>query len=308
MLVVNLQLNNPRRGLGCWSIVVEDTLTRVTRAKGKSGRGTAVAARVLFPYVAARQSGKEAYRGRLLERGQYRLGPLKLSTRFPFGLFRDTMILKSNTKEKSKAASILVLPRLGKLSRRWMMRQHDSFSGTHHRERSPGHDGDFYGVRPWQRGDSRRWLHARTTARAGVPMVRQFEQPRNRDLALIVDPWQSPTPAAAELQNVELAVSFAATAISDLCRRGGSEVFAMADAKTKSAEELATAISGGPSSMPLMQEMLARLALAEGRASDSLAALLELSATQVDASADMVVVTTRPCDLSTLSKRAGSNT
>jgi uncharacterized protein (DUF58 family) len=316
LLVVNLQLVNPRRGLGCWSIVVEDTLTR---ANAKNGRGSTVTARVLFPYVPARQSGKEAYRGRLMQRGQYRLGPLKISTRFPFGLFRFTVSFKKKPKATSKATdtaatdTVLVLPRLGKLSRRWMLRQHESFSGTHHRERTPGRDGDFYGVRPWQRGDSRRWLHARTTARVGVPMVRQFEQPRNRDLALVIDLWHSTPPSAAQLQYVELAVSFAATAISDLCRRGGSDVYLiMADALAKDATAKPAAvvtpvISGGPASAALMQEMLARLALVGGHESDMLAASLDLAASRVDAHAELVVITTRACDLNALNKQVRLN-
>ena len=34
-----------------------------------------------------------AYRGRLARRGRYRLGPLRVSTRFPFGLFCHTLTL-----------------------------------------------------------------------------------------------------------------------------------------------------------------------------------------------------------------------
>jgi uncharacterized protein (DUF58 family) len=226
LLVVNLQLANPRRRMGCWSVSVDDCVTRVagngTKSATARSQGSEMKARVLFPYVAARQTGKGAYRGRLTERGRYRLGPIKISTRFPFGLFRYTITMKATGKSARDASpSVLVLPRLGILTRRWMMRQHESFSGTHRRERTPGQDGDFYGVRPWQRGDSRRLLHARTTARVGSPMVRQFEQPRNRDLALLLDLWQSPSPSPAELENVELAVSFTATAISDLCRQRG---------------------------------------------------------------------------------------
>ena len=50
-------------------------------------------------------------------------------------------------------------------------------------------EGDYYGLRPWQSGDSMRWIHWRTTAKMGRPTVLQFERQRNRDVALLLDPW-----------------------------------------------------------------------------------------------------------------------
>ena len=56
-------------------------------------------------------------------------------------------------------------------------------------------------------------------------MVLQFEQSRNRDVALLLDLWQPDQPTAADRENVELAVSFAATVVADLCRKGDSNVY-----------------------------------------------------------------------------------
>ena len=56
-------------------------------------------------------------------------------------------------------------------------------------------------------------------------MVRQFEQPHSRDAAIVLDLWL-PAPAdSARSENVELAVSFAATLAAELCRSGSSDVF-----------------------------------------------------------------------------------
>ena len=144
---------------------------------------------MLFPYVPARQTCKGDYRGRLTQRGRYRLGPLRLSTRFPFGLFRYSM-------NCGTSATLTVLPRLGRLTQSWNALRHESFAGNDRREHRPGIDGDFYGLRPWQRGDSRRWIHWRTSARAGGVMVRQFEQPHSRDAAIVLDLWQPRVPPA----------------------------------------------------------------------------------------------------------------
>ena len=108
---------------------------------------------------------------------------MRLSTRFPFGLFchRTTV---------GPTDLLVVFPRLGRLTRGWAARHHESFAGAKRREQRAGVDGDFYGIRPWRSGDTRRWIHWRTSARAGKLMVRQFEQPRNRDVALLLDLWQ----------------------------------------------------------------------------------------------------------------------
>ena len=218
LLVAHVTVGNTRTRLGSWAVVVEDSVRREPcepeSRRTRRGNPETVEAGVLFPYVPAGQSRKGVYRGRLTQRGRYRFGPLRLSTRFPFGLFRYTISLGSTT-------TLTVFPRLGRLTQSWMAHRHESFAGTDRREQRPGIEGDFYGVRPWRRGDSRRCVHWRTTARAGKLMVRQLEQPRNRDVAILLDLWQPEQPGTNHLENVELAVSFAATLVSELCRKGG---------------------------------------------------------------------------------------
>ena len=189
LLVVQVAVANTRRRIGCWILALEDTVRRLSnghagnRDAGQKGTVPVGQPRVLFPYIAARQTASGDYRGRLAERGRYRLGPMRASTRFPFGLFRYSFVCGTS-------ATLTVLPRLGRLTESWRALRHESFAGSERREHRPGIDGDFYGLRPWQRGDSRRWIHWRTTARAGEVMVRQFEQPHSRDAAIVLDLWQ----------------------------------------------------------------------------------------------------------------------
>ena len=173
---------------------------------------------VYFSYVAAGQSRCRTYRGRLPQRGRYRFSPPAVSTRFPFGLFRRTVFA-------GPADTLIVFPRLGRLTRRWLARQHETFEGASRRERRYGPlSGDFFGVRPWQSGDSRRHVHWRSTAQHQSLVVRQFDRQRNPDVAILLDLWQPKRPLAEHLENVELAVSFAATVVADTCRKGGGNL------------------------------------------------------------------------------------
>jgi len=280
LLLARLHLRNTRRRLGSWGLVVEEEIRR----EGAPRRERPLRTSVLFPYVPAGESRKGGYRGRLVRRGRYRLGPLRVSTRFPFGLFRSTITLE-------RPDTVVVFPRLGRLTGRWARRHRLSFAGTHRRERRPGPEGDFYGVRPRQPGDGRRRVHWRASARAGEVVVRQFEQPRNRDLAVLVDLWQPPQPTTSQRENVELAVSFAATVVAELCRAGDSNLLL----GTTGEEPQCT---GGPASAPLLKEMMRRLALAEAHHRDGLDELLETALGRVERGTEVVLVSTRPVDLS----------
>ena len=188
LLVVELEAVNPRPRLASWAIAAEDCIQR----EGHGDSTAPIVGSVLFPHVPAGHSRKESYRGRLTQRGRYRFGPLRVSTRFPFGLVRTTTTL-------DQPQTLLVYPRLGRLTRRWQRLHRSADMGASHVQRRQGLlEGDFYGLRDWRSGDSRRWIHWRTSARRQTPAVRQFEQRRNQDLALIVELWQPDRPDARQ--------------------------------------------------------------------------------------------------------------
>lgn len=280
LLVVHVELTNTRRRRGSWAVVAEERIERVC----DKGRPSPMRPNVYFSYVAAGQTQARAYRGRLSQRGRYRLGPMRLWSRFPFGLFRRTLVVGT-------ADTVTVFPRLGRLTRRWATRHHEAFEGTQRRERRSGRtQGDFYGVRAWQQGDSRRWVHWRASARHGTLLVRQFEQHRNRDVAVLLDLWQPEKPRPEHQDNVELAVSFAATVVTDLCRKGGSNLLV----GTTGPEPIC---HSGPASAALVADVMERLALAEADGQDRLPALLGRALGQIEPGTEVVLVTTRPVDL-----------
>jgi uncharacterized protein (DUF58 family) len=129
-------------------------------------------------------------------------------------------------------------------------------------------------------------------------MVRQFEQPHSRDAAIVLDLWQpaegetgaAGRPALRVAENVELAVSFAATLAAELCRRGNSDVFLVAaDPEPR--------VSGGPGSAALLQDLMERLALVDAQSGDRVPELLQLAVAQIEPGTEIVLVSTRPIDL-----------
>jgi uncharacterized protein (DUF58 family) len=285
LLSVDLSLTNTRRRLGCWAVVVEEQIQCEAAAGRNNHRRPAppLHPNVLFPYTHAGQSRKGVYRGRLVERGRYRLGPLRVSTRFPFGLFSRTVTL-------GESESLIVLPRLGRLTTAWATRRQEAFAGMDRRLSQPGAEGDFYGVREWRGGDGRRLVHWRSSARFGKLVVRQFERSRSRDVAIVLNLWQPEPHAPEHAENAELAVSFAATVLTDLCRKGGSNIYL--GICNRGAECL-----GGPASPATLQRLMERLALAEAQPDGALSALLTETLQQVDAGTEILLVTTRPVDL-----------
>ncbi len=278
-LVVGVEIENTRRRLGSWAVVVEEEIGRDAAESG------AIAAfRLFFSYVPAGQTRSRVYRGRLVQRGRYRFGPMRISTRFPFGFFRH-----ARTVDQSDV--LTVYPRLGRLTQQWLRRHHVSFEGADRRERRHGGvSGDFYGVRPWRDGDSRRMIHWRSSARHGALVVRQFEQQRNRDLAVVVELWQPAVPRPEHLEHVELAVSFAATVVAEACRRGGSDLIVGTTARPDECLR-------GPASAALLRDVMEGLALAEADREDRLARLLDTVLATVDRGTEVVLISTRPTDL-----------
>jgi uncharacterized protein (DUF58 family) len=204
---------NRRRRLTSWTVVVEDVLQR----EGGTSRETQ-RVRLILPRVPAQSSCSAAYRVLLTRRGRYQFGPLNSYTRFPFGLARSGMVVPER-------CTLLVAPRLGQLTQRWLQIVDSRLQGSHSEGRLQGMlEGDYYGLREWRPGDSQRWIHWRTSAKLGELAVRQFEQQRNRDLILVLDLWQPDSPTEQELLQTEIAVSFLATAVTDFAQRGGSHV------------------------------------------------------------------------------------
>ncbi|MBI2825984.1 MAG: DUF58 domain-containing protein [Planctomycetia bacterium] len=276
LLMVQIEAANHRRRLPTWAVTVHDQIRR----HGATPLERPIAAKTLFTYVPPASTSKQSYRGRLMRRGRYEFGPLRIATRFPFGLISASLVVE-------QPQTLLVTPRLGRLTRRWHRLQQSSDLGTSNVERRQGLlEGDFYGLREWRRGDSRRWIHWRTSARRQAPMVRQFERQRNQDLAVVIELWQPSRPEEADEQSVELAVSFAASIVSDLCRRGGRTLWVATAAQSPR-------FDSGPASLALTREVMESLSVAEATSDDPLPDVLSSTLDVVRPGTNAIVISTR---------------
>ena len=276
-LVIELELTNTRRWGGAWAVCVEDLLV----SDGRTQRRERLYPMIFFTHVAAGTTAHGVYRGRLMNRGRYRLGPLQLTTRFPFGLVRSS-------QSRELCDTLVVFPRLGHLKPSWHEQHREqNYEQSRRRSQRQGQfEGDFHSLRSWRPGDSRRWIHWRTSARRGNLMVRQFEQA----LAGALSESGQPERAAEQRESVELAVSFAATLCADACRRGGNHLLVGI-----SGRELT--LVRGAVSQSLLREALTELALAEHTSADRLVAMLSDAYRHLRVNSHTVLISVREPNL-----------
>ena len=279
LLVVDVAVTNGRKWLSSWALVTTDRIQR----EGSQGSDERQNVELFVPHVAPGETRSVSYRGRLMTRGRYRLGPLAVSTRFPLGLLRHTVTFDT-------PGTLLVCPRLGRLTRAWYAELRAESTGTRSLPSRRGStEGDFFGLRDWRAGDSRSRIHWRTSARRGSLSVREFERQHEQNLILLADLWLPDEPTPEELDNLELAISFTATAVAEQCRRGGSRLW------------LATAgceptVFQGACSAAMLEEVLSHLALVQAHSATPVAELLTRGLRFQAAGERLVVISTRRLD------------
>jgi uncharacterized protein (DUF58 family) len=257
LLVVDVVISNARKWLSSWALVAEDRVER----EGGDASADRQRVELFLPYLATGETGSLSYRGRLMTRGRYRFGPLQVSTRFPLGLVRRTATFPATD-------TLLVCPRLGHMTPAWHAELRAEHAGTRSLQSRRGlTEGDFFGLRDWRAGDSRRWIHWRTSARRGSLSVREFERQNEQNLILLADLWLPDDPTPEQLDNLELAISFAATAVAEQCRRGSSRLWFATAGGTAT-------VFQGASSAAMSDEVLSHLALVQAGTTPPLAELL----------------------------------
>lgn len=206
---------------------------------------------VFLPLIAGRAQASERRELTLPERGLYRFSELELMSRYPFGFFERTL-------RCAGPQELLVYPRVGKLSRRfWSVERESPLRQEGHRPGVSPEEADYHGLREFRPGDSPRWIHWSTTARRARLMVKEFEARHNRDVAVLLEPWLPGQAGAQDVARLELAISFTATLLLELCQRHSLHVLLGIAGD-------APLIRHGPSSEGLLRELLRHLALLRG--------------------------------------------
>jgi uncharacterized protein (DUF58 family) len=133
----------------------------------------------MLTLVLGRQKRTYLARTWLTRRGAFALGPTRISTGDPFGLFRSA-------KEIASTQTLIVLPMLFEIT---------SFSlprgllpgGQVIRRKSPDITPHAAGVREYEPGDAMKRIHWPTSIRRGQLMVKEFEQDPQAEVWLYLD-------------------------------------------------------------------------------------------------------------------------
>ena len=281
-LRIDYTLQNDRRRSAALAIQLADGIAPVDRSiAGAADLHPAV----FFPRVTGRGRERRRWEGPSPIRGRYRLRTLDLATRAPFGLFERRMTSIAEDE-------FVVYPTIGHLTRRWQI-LHREASETRRGRRSDRsvQQQEYHGLRDYRPGDSPRLIHWRTSARLGVPMVKEFEQQQEQDLAVLIDPWLPRTKVSADRREaVEEAIRFAATLCYETCRHSGRRLLMGWTGP-------APGLQQGPASIKLLHEVLGGLATLKGTTEGGLAALLDALPPATLREAMFVVISTRPINL-----------
>ncbi len=275
--MLEVEVRNLSTWIDAWNVAIVDEIS--SEAPNGTTSPKPHLAQAVVPYIPRQRSSDISYRGFFSTRGRYQIGPASLACRFPFGLVAASVRLLDS-------AELYVAPRLGQLSPNWHKRLGSIAIGTSSAERKRGLLPDeYYGIRPWTSGDTRRWIHWRSTAKRQELMVKQFDQPTDRDFALALDLYSDGSPASQG--HVETALSFAATLLSKLNLSVHGRV--------------AIAVCGGDSFLyvneiagDFLRSVMQHLAIAQPAVRPNLAYQLPQLAARVSLGTPLIVVTTRP--------------
>jgi uncharacterized protein (DUF58 family) len=145
-------------------------------------------------------------RARFSARGAHQLDPFRVCALLPLGLSQGPPLL-------SGSACFMVVPKIARVLSLATLDQLRQKPGGVSRAARAGDATDLLGVRPYRPGDALRDLHARSWARHGSPMVREFQEEHQTRIGVVVDTDASArTPA-----HLEAALSLAAGIVARLC-------------------------------------------------------------------------------------------
>lgn len=158
--------------------------------------------------------GEEVYYIEPQRRGVYRLGPVRMETTDPLGLFVFTAALDTMTE-------IVVHPE--PLTARDLAVGGEGSHGIRERDGKTrkGEGMEFHGVREYRPGDALRRVHWRTTARTGNLAVVEFERAYQQNIVIGLDLARGTEFGQGRETTLEYAVKVAATLADRTLKAGG---------------------------------------------------------------------------------------
>lgn len=198
MTSVEFVVYNSKRWIASQLIEVSD---RIIPVKQKGFR-TEQEANVSFVRVPGKSQRTGRYRIQFPRRGKFRLGPIRLSSRFPMGIGERGQVIADEVE-------VIVHPAMGRLMPEWNRQQKEMAEASQRVQSGMGlFDDEFHRIREYRSDDNPRAIHWRSTARQGQLMVREFHQTRQANSVVLL---HLPDLPGWERDDRELAISFAAT-------------------------------------------------------------------------------------------------
>ncbi|MFO0425379.1 MAG: DUF58 domain-containing protein [Planctomyces sp.] len=228
-----------------------------------SGQNVTEEGSLTFVCIPPQSTRTGYYSVRIMKRGLYRFGPVRISSRFPLGIGeRGTTV--------SLPGLLHVHPSIGRLMPDWKSHQREMSETTVRLQSRPGlFEDEFHRIREFRPGDHPRQVHWRSTAKRGELMIREYDQHRSSDMTVILD---LPVMAENSGYDPELAISFAATICSEQTQKGNDGNIRLMIAGSESID-LSSATAGDfrnaalnalslcqPSARADVQRLLSRLA------------------------------------------------
>ncbi len=239
-LIVDWTIKNNRRRIASWEIRITDAVTTDDPADSTPRR-----ADVLVHQINPGQTGSARYRCTVQRRGLVRFGPAQASSAWPLGLVRTLIRIPESPQ-------LVVAPALGRLATGWyqLTRLSRNENELTNRRRSGTSHEDFFSLRDWQRGDSRRIVHWRSSAKRGELVVRQGVEPGTRRLTVLVEL------APGTPESVETLASLAATIACRVPARQGTREMTLG---VYGDRECGPPITPVPAVLPKLMETLATI-------------------------------------------------
>jgi uncharacterized protein (DUF58 family) len=153
--------------------------------------------------LAAGQTARVSMRARFVERGEHHLDPFAAAAVVPLGLAMGASI-------DSPGCRFVVVPRVARVVRLTLPTGRRQQAGGVPLASRTGESMELLGVRPYRAGDPAKDLHARSWARRGAPVVREYQEEHFRRVAVVVDV------ASRDERRVEAALSLAAGVVAHL--------------------------------------------------------------------------------------------
>jgi uncharacterized protein (DUF58 family) len=177
-------VTNPRRRLPAFALEVRER-SGPFGEQGSRGEG----ASQFFFAVEPGAKKALAYTARLPRRGVYALEGFTISTKFPFGF-------AVQFARAELPAEVVAFPRPRELSAE-AVRALGAAAEVPRKSAFVHSPEEFRALRDYRPRDNPRWIHWKSSARAGKLLVKEFEPRSTRRAALVVDPVVVLPPAAA---------------------------------------------------------------------------------------------------------------